>query len=94
MSKESIFNVGITADPIQNHNHWTSSDTKTNWSDASWSSTWYYSTPMTIYMYQLTCPRCKESSNWCQLDKSVSCKRCKATLKAVSTKADYEVPVK
>ena len=60
------------------------------------STSWYYYSP--IYMYQLTCPRCKKM-NWGQLDQITECSGnykgypCKAKIKAVSRKVDYEVEV-
>lgn len=64
----------------------------TTWNNIGWT----YSS--TIYMYQLICPRCK-TTNWGAIDVVVNCKgklnrkNCQATLKAVSNKVDYEVPV-
>ena len=61
----------------------------------------------TVYMYQLTCPKCN-TMNWGQLNTEITCKGklpnrirgrkvveqyCGATLKAVTKKADYEVEV-
>lgn len=66
------------------------------------SKTYYYPTVTTgtwsynahVYLYQLLCPAKKCGvSNWCELDKSVSCKGCGSTLKAVTKKADFEVEV-
>lgn len=55
-----------------------------------WSSVY----PTTIYMYQLQCPECK-AMNWGQLDTTVECKnkKCKATLRAVTTKPDHVIEV-
>lgn len=56
-------------------------------------STWtYWTTSTPVYMYQLTCPKCKKM-NWCEMNKTVKCK-CGSTLKAVAAKdTDYEIPV-
>ena len=72
-------------------------------------STWYYTYPYIynygtkVYMYQLICPKCK-TTNWGEIDQVVTCtgeeKRlsgkkisCKATLKAIKTPVDFEIPV-
>jgi hypothetical protein len=70
--------------------------------DNTWSTpfttTWSYGTTVTVYMYQLICPRCFQP-NWCELDKTITCKgkvsrkACNATLKAVKETVDFEVPV-
>jgi len=69
--------------------------------DICWQPTTYYwwPSPRTVYMYQLVCPECGQT-NWGEIDKPVECsgrrlsgKPCKAVLKAVSKKADYEIPV-
>ena len=73
------------------------SDTYYNPWDVGTPNYQYYSTftwPQTIYKYQISCPKCNKF-NWLELDKIVECtgKKCGAKLKAVSTKADYEVAV-
>lgn len=76
---------------------------------SSWSSSWgnntgdYYTVPNTYYYwyptshyyYQILCPkpRCK-TYNWCELDQSVTCRKCGSVLRAVSKTVDYEIPVK
>src|SRR3989304_4156882 len=52
----------------------------------------YWTYPATIYMYQIKCPKCK-AQNWLQLDMVTPCKRCASKLKAVSNKADFEIPI-
>lgn len=55
--------------------------------------TWYpYYSPITIYKYQVKCPKCK-TNNWLELEKITSCTKCSSTLKAVSKSVDYEVEV-
>ena len=67
-----------------------------DWSQVTttWPTTYYWSYPYTKYMYQLTCPKrgCK-TLNWCELDQTTTCKKCKSQLKAVSKKADFEIEV-
>ena len=57
-------------------------------------STFTYSWPSTIYLYQIICPkpRCK-TANWLEIDKMKECSKCGSLLKAVSAKADYEIEV-
>lgn len=74
--------------------HWWEYDRGTTTANFTYpTSTWYYSSP--IYMYQVFCPvrKCK-TANWLQLDTMKPCTNCGAKLKAVSSKADYEVEVK
>ena len=55
--------------------------------------TWWWGwSPTTVYKYQIKCPRCRKM-NWLELDKITPCHNCKSQLKAVSKKADYEVPI-
>jgi hypothetical protein len=50
--------------------------------------------PTTVYMYQITCPKCS-TMNWCELDKVKSCIKCGHRMKAVFATSDYtEIPVK
>lgn len=55
---------------------------------------WSYSYPVkeTVYMYQITCPKC-EKKTFGELDTVVTCKKCKSTIKLVSKKTDYEVAI-
>lgn len=63
---------------------------------SSFCNHWYYpytwSSPVTIYKYQVKCPKCK-TNNWLELDKVTPCSKCDSTLKAVSKSVDYEVEV-
>jgi hypothetical protein len=56
----------------------------------SYTTTLYW--PTTVYMYQLKCPKCKKM-NWGELDKVIECKQCRSSLKAVSKKVDFEIPI-
>lgn len=49
-------------------------------------------TPEKIYLYQVTCPKCK-TNNWLELEKITPCTKCESTIKATTKKVDYEVPV-
>lgn len=57
----------------------------------SYPSIWW-STPATIYKYQIKCPKCKKN-NWLELDTITPCTKCSSTLKAVSKSVDYEIEV-
>jgi hypothetical protein len=53
----------------------------------------WYTTPPTVYKYQVKCPKCK-TNNWLELETTVPCSKCKCTLKAtLKSKPDYEVYV-
>ena len=58
----------------------------------SWTYPYTYTSTLPVYYYQLICPKCG-SANWCELNKTVTCK-CKAVLKATDYKVDYEVVVR
>lgn len=68
------------------------------WRDTStWpSNTFYtYSLPVTVYMYQVFCPkpRCK-GVMWGELDHTVVCPKCQSRIKLTrEPKPDYEVEV-
>lgn len=68
--------------------YWPTETTGTNY------STYWYTTPTTIYKYQILCPkpRCK-TYNWLELNKEQECSKCGSVLKAVSKSADYEIEV-
>lgn len=90
----SIYTVNVDSTSGINEPTFTTNTTTTwGWGNNSWPNSWWYTN--TIYLYQLLCPkpRCK-TYNWCELDKTVACKKCGSLLKAVSSKADYEIPVK
>lgn len=55
----------------------------------------YYNWTPHIYLYQIFCPKrgCK-TTNWLQLDKVTPCVKCGSTLRAVSDRADFEVPIR
>ncbi len=53
---------------------------------------WTYPYYQTKYMYQIRCPRCHKM-NWCELDNTTSCTKCRAMLRAVSKRIDYDVPI-
>lgn len=96
----TVSNVTNTADSLVSTG--TSTTGGGYWSNGVWISPYdgyytsptitYWQYPSTIYMYQITCPRCKKM-NWMQLDVVTPCTKCKAQLKAVTKQADYEVPV-
>lgn len=81
-------------DPPSGFNFFTTSNN--TWDQWTTGTTWTYTSP--IYMYQLTCPKCKKM-NWGEIDKIVTCsgkigrKNCFAKLKAVKEKVDYEINV-
>lgn len=64
--------------------YWSDYNTYTVPSTFTWTTT--------IYLYQLKCPKCR-ASNWGELDKIVTCKKCSSSLKAVSKKVDYEIAI-
>lgn len=55
---------------------------------------WTSSYPTTIYMYQIKCPSCNKM-NWAQLETTIDCKntKCKAKLRAVTSKPEHIVEV-
>lgn len=55
---------------------------------------YYWSTPVTVYKYQVKCPKqsCKKM-NWLELDKITPCTKCGAKLKAVSEQAEFEIAI-
>lgn len=80
-------------------------NTSNSYTDFYTPTTWTYTS--TIYKYQLICPVCK-TTNWGSIDEIVTCKGklpnrirgrkvveqyCETTLKAVSKKVDFEVPI-
>ena len=75
----TVPNSSYIGDPVLTYQNYT-----------TWPTYWTY--PTTIYMYQITCPKC-ETMNWMQLDKVTPCTKCKSKIKAVTEKVDYEVPV-
>jgi len=79
-----------------------------DWWTSPSTSTIQYTYTTKVYMYQITCPRCKQL-NWCELDQTVTCDTklptrivgrkkvesyCGAVLQAVKDTVDYQVPVK
>ena len=61
-------------------------------------STITWNPPVTVYRYQVTCPKCKHL-NWAELDTVIWCAgktkkgECNARLRVVSEVVDYEVAV-
>lgn len=96
MSSGEADSYHITVDDtsVNNIDFFTTPNTWATWTQPS--TTWTFTSP--IYMYQLTCPKCKKM-NWGELDKIVTCsgkvgrKNCQAKLKAVKEKVDYEINV-
>lgn len=60
--------------------------------NAWWPTQHYTYGSTTIYMYQITCPKCA-TMNFMQLETIIPCKKCKSRIKATQQKYDYEVPV-
>jgi hypothetical protein len=95
-SQSSTSTVKLTNTTGGNYNANTVWDTHYCGSWCNHQTTWYYPyySPVTIYKYQITCPKrsCK-TMNWLELDKITPCTKCGSKLKAVSEAVDFEVPV-
>jgi len=59
-----------------------------------YSYSWISTYQTTIYMYQIKCPSCNKM-NWAQLETTIECKtaKCKAKLRAVTSKPEHIVEV-